>query len=61
MEGRFQLARRNGLRFVVSSVGYISQEVPVKEATPNQITVHLEPDVHQIQEVTVTSRRKSRL
>ena len=60
LEGRFQLARRNGLRFVVSSVGYISQEVPVKEATPNQITVHLEPDVHQIQEVTVTSRRKSR-
>ncbi len=59
-EGRFTLPRHSKTRLVVSSVGYVTKEVTIRHNTVGNITVRLKPDTHSLNEVTVTSRRKSR-
>lgn len=59
-EGKFTIERHNGWRLTVSSVGYAPQVINVNGSTPNHIVVRLKPEQTQLNEVTVTTKRRSK-
>ena len=58
--GRFEIARHNGWRLTVSSVGYVPQVVVIGNSTPFHLVVRLKEDNRQLKEVTVSTQRKSK-
>ncbi len=59
-QGRFTIARHNGWRLTVSSVGYREQVLNVNPQTPAQLTIRLADDSRTLSEVTVKSKKKTR-
>ena len=59
-QGRFSIARHNGWRLTVSSVGYREQVINVNPQTASQMTIRLSADNRTLSEVTVKSKKKSR-
>lgn len=59
-QGRFHIARHNGWRLTISSVGYREQVLNIGRQTAAQMTVRLAPDNQTLSEVTVKSSRRSR-
>ena len=59
-EGKFTIARHNGWRLTVSSVGYVTQVININSTTPNHLIIRLKADTKKLQEVTVNSKRKTR-
>ena len=59
-QGRFTIARHNGWRLTISSVGYREQVLNVNPQTPAQLTIRLSSDNRTLSEVTVKSKKKSR-
>ena len=59
-EGKFSIARHNGWRLTVSSVGYVTQIININSTTPDHLVIRLKADTKKLQEVTVKSKRKTR-
>ena len=55
--GRFSIERHVGWKLTFSSVGYKSESVEITENTPSHLTIRLRPDAHELNEVTVKSKR----
>ena len=59
-QGRFTIERHTGWRLTVSSVGYIPQVINITSSTPAHLVIRLKPDLRQLKEVTVKSKRSSK-
>ena len=59
-EGKFTIERHNGWRLTISAVGYVPQVIHIGPNTPSYLVVRLKPDTHQLAEVKVESKRKSK-
>ena len=59
-QGRFTIERHTGWRLTVSSVGYVPQVINITSSTPAHLIIRLKPDLRQLKEVTVKSKRSSK-
>ena len=59
-QGRFTIERHTGWRLTVSSVGYVPQVINITSSTPAHLIIRLKPDLKQLKEVTVKSKRSSK-
>lgn len=58
LDGRYVVQKMVGLNLTFSAVGYVPQTIAMEDRTPVKIDVHLQPDVRQLQNVTVRSKRQ---
>lgn len=58
--GEFSIARHEGEILTVSAVGYQKRNIRVNKNTPNRLIVRLSQDQHQLSEVIVNSKRKTK-
>ena len=59
-DGRFEIDRHIGWRLTISAVGYIPQVIVIGNNTPFHLIVRLKADTHQLEEVTVSSKRTTK-
>lgn len=58
--GCFEIERHHGWRLTVSAVGYTPKVINIDNHTPANLVVRLKPDTKVLEEVTVSSKRKSK-
>lgn len=56
--GHFSMERNDGLKIVVSAVGFQPAVVNINEKTTVPLTVSLKPDAHQLKELVVKSKKR---
>ena len=59
-DGRFSIERHPGWVLTVKAVGYKTQNITIKDNTPDFITVELRSDTKRLEEVVVKSKKKNK-
>lgn len=55
--GRFTIERHEGWRITFSAVGYKNRTIEVNGNFPSNVVIRLKPDAHELEGVTVKSKR----